>query len=70
MYSFGYARSVSSHDDIVPIGVDINLVQISLDMGQCKQSLVHDAIPKPGKVCEEIIAKISARQRWQILDMA
>ena len=50
--------------------VYIDLVQVTTDMGKGEQSLVHDSIPEPGYIGDQVGTEITVRQSRQIIEMS
>jgi len=51
-------------------GVDVDLVEIPIDLGQGEQPLVHDTKPENWDVGEQVHAEVAIRQLWQPFEMA
>ena len=54
----------------VGLGIDVDVVEITVDVGQCHQALVHESEPEPWEVSEHIHAKVTIRQPWQVIEMS
>lgn len=50
----------------MPGWINIDLAEVALNMRQCQQAFVHNPVPKPGYIGDQVAAKITI---WQLGDV-
>jgi len=51
-------------------GINVDIVEITVDVWQRHQALVHDFEPEPGQVGEHVHAKVTIGKARQVFKMA
>ena len=50
--------------------INIHIVEVTIDMWQFHQALVHDFEPEPGHVREDVHAEVAIRKLRQVFEMS